>query len=182
MKRSAKGRGEVAAVLRPIRSVKDREPGDVAAWTRKILERCRSLTGSPPITKMMGIVCVAALAARAAGAFGMATITATSRRTNSAAKSGQPVGLVSRPSGIRPQYCGLRRSRSQRGPGRKAINTEPTPRLRGAVLLRNPITGIVSCCARATTGHAAALPSPAMNSRRLIRSPRRRAAKSIAAR
>jgi hypothetical protein len=34
--------------------------------------------------------------------------------------------------------------------------------------LRYPITGVVGCCARATTGHAAALPSPAMNSRRLI--------------
>src|SRR6516162_4221020 len=30
----------------------------------------------------------------------------------------------------------------------------------------NPITGIAGCCARATTGHATALPSPAMNSRR----------------
>jgi len=44
-------------------------------------------------------------------------------------------------------------------------------------LLRNPITGIAGCCARAATGDAmAAPPSTAMNSRRLIRSPRRRAA------
>ena len=34
---------------------------------------------------------------------------------------------------------------------------------------RYPMTGIAGCCARATTGHAAALPSPAMNSRRRIR-------------
>jgi hypothetical protein len=34
---------------------------------------------------------------------------------------------------------------------------------------RLPIIGIAACCARATTGHAAALPSPAMNSRRRIR-------------
>ena len=34
--------------------------------------------------------------------------------------------------------------------------------------LRNPITGLAGCCARATTDHAAALPSPAMNSRRRI--------------
>ena len=33
---------------------------------------------------------------------------------------------------------------------------------------RKPITGTVDCCARATTGHAAALPIPAMNSRRRI--------------
>ena len=42
--------------------------------------------------------------------------------------------------------------------------------------------GTAACCARASTGHAAALPSPTMNSRRLIiRSPRRRAAGSIGA-
>jgi hypothetical protein len=34
-----------------------------------------------------------------------------------------------------------------------------------------PITGTVDCCARATTGHAAALPSPAMNSLRRILDP-----------
>jgi hypothetical protein len=34
---------------------------------------------------------------------------------------------------------------------------------------RNPITGIASCCARAASGHAAALPSMAMNSRRFSR-------------
>ncbi len=32
-----------------------------------------------------------------------------------------------------------------------------------------PTTGIAGFCARATSGHAAALPSPAMNSRRRIR-------------
>src|SRR5262245_23623652 len=46
-------------------------------------------------------------------------------------------------------------------------------------LLRNPITGIAGCCARAASGHvAAAPPSRPMNSRRfifaVIRSPRRR--------
>src|SRR5216683_2579085 len=34
--------------------------------------------------------------------------------------------------------------------------------------LINPITGFADCCARAPAGHAAALPSPAMNSRRRI--------------
>jgi putative ABC transport system substrate-binding protein len=48
-------------------------------------------------------------------------------------------------------------------------------------VLRNPITGIAACCARATTGQAAAPPSPAMNSLRLIQLPRLHAAKSIAA-
>jgi hypothetical protein len=33
---------------------------------------------------------------------------------------------------------------------------------------RYPITGIVGCCARAASGHAAAPPSSVMNSRRLM--------------
>ena len=33
-------------------------------------------------------------------------------------------------------------------------------------LLRNPITGIAGCCARAASGHAAAPPSSPMNVRR----------------
>ena len=36
----------------------------------------------------------------------------------------------------------------------------------GDALLRNPITGIAGCCARAASGHAAAPPSSVMNSRR----------------
>jgi hypothetical protein len=35
------------------------------------------------------------------------------------------------------------------------------------VVRNRPITGI-ACCARAATGHAAALPSSVMNSRRFI--------------
>ena len=41
----------------------------------------------------------------------------------------------------------------------------------GEPLWRNPITGIVGCCARAGSGHAAAPPSRAMNSRRLMGKP-----------
>ena len=37
----------------------------------------------------------------------------------------------------------------------------------GAALLRNPITGI-GCCARVESGHVAAPPSSAMNSRRFM--------------
>src|SRR6266481_7293898 len=40
--------------------------------------------------------------------------------------------------------------------------------LSGELLLRNPITGIAACCARAASGHAAAPPRSAMNSRRLM--------------
>jgi hypothetical protein len=42
--------------------------------------------------------------------------------------------------------------------------------------LTKPTTGIADCCARAASGHAAAEPpTSVMNSRRLTRSPRRRA-------
>src|ERR1700730_3256191 len=41
----------------------------------------------------------------------------------------------------------------------------------GDELSRNPITGTAGCCARAANGHAAAPPSPAMNSRRRINFP-----------
>jgi hypothetical protein len=34
-------------------------------------------------------------------------------------------------------------------------------------VLRNPITGIAGCCARAASGHTAAPPTSVMNSRRL---------------
>jgi hypothetical protein len=38
--------------------------------------------------------------------------------------------------------------------------------LLGDRVLRNPITGIAGCCARAASGHAAAPPSVAKNFRR----------------
>jgi hypothetical protein len=38
----------------------------------------------------------------------------------------------------------------------------------GDALLRNPITGIAGCCARAASGQATAPPRVAMNSRRLM--------------
>ena len=47
-----------------------------------------SLTGSSPTTKTMGIVVVAALAANAAAVLPVVAITATCRRTNSAASAG----------------------------------------------------------------------------------------------
>jgi hypothetical protein len=68
---------------------------------------------------------------------------------------------------------------------RQAIKFSPSP-LRNAattsaetsadLALTNPITGNAACCARPTTGHVTALPTPAMNSLRFIGSPRRRSA------
>src|SRR5262249_54100499 len=48
---------------------------------------------------------------------------------------------------------------------------EPWAKLFGDRVLRNPITGITGCCARAATGHAAAAPLTSdMNSRRFTTS------------
>ena len=51
--------------------------------------------------------------------------------------------------------------------GRDHVVETHQRRASGDALLRNPITGIAGCCARATTGHAAtAPPSSVMNWRR----------------
>jgi hypothetical protein len=69
-------------------------------------------------------------------------------------------------NGIRSKRSGPRRSRFPRGP------RGTRPKLRAEVssdpAVINPIIGIVGGCACAATGHAAALHSPAMNSRRRI--------------
>src|SRR6478609_11300352 len=44
----------------------------------------------------------------------------------------------------------------------------PSAKKSGDWSLRNPPTGIASCCSRPTIGHATAPPSPAMNARRLM--------------
>ena len=54
-----------------------------------------TLTGSAPKLKTIGIVVVAALAASAAGVFPGVTMTATRRRTRSAAKSGSRLSCPS---------------------------------------------------------------------------------------
>ena len=70
---------------------------------------------------------------------------------------------------------------SRRGDGASAIDV--AARIPGAVA-QKPITGNARCCARAASGHAAAVPpSSVMNSRRFItRSPRRQARAACPAR
>ena len=93
----------------------------------------------------------------------------------------QPIDIDSRPSGIRSPRSRPRHSRSPSGPGEMRADGPRTPS--GDVASRNPITGIAGCCARAASGHAAAAPpSSVMNSRRFIRSPRRRGRAASAAR
>jgi hypothetical protein len=72
---------------------------------------------------------------------------------------------------------GGRRPKSAKARNRAGWGTEAAPCMKAAVaagrpsavvLPRIPITGFAGCCAPATSGHAAAPPSPAMNSRRRI--------------
>ena len=82
---------------------------------------------------------------------------------------GLTVPLTIRPRRSVPQY-----SRLPSRPCRNALTSGAA--LSSEALLRKPITGIVGCCARAASGHAAVAPqSSVMKSRRLTRSPRRRA-------
>ena len=76
-----------------------------------------SLTGSSPTVKTIGIVVVAALAASAAACRPVAAITATWRRTNSAASAGSRSILTLGPAVFDRHVLDPRRSRSPSGPG-----------------------------------------------------------------
>jgi hypothetical protein len=124
-----------------------------------------SLTGSSATPNTIGIVAVAALAAIAAGVPDVA-ITATRRRTRSAISAGR---RSYRPSSqwystitLWPSTVPVSPSPLRNAAAKPAEASADPPST-------NPITGIGACCPRATTGHAAALPNPAMNSRRRIR-------------
>ena len=92
----------------------------------------------------------------------------------------QPIVLVRPPSDIRSPRSALNVAGFAQTLAKRAHSG---PRVRsGDAPLRNPITGIAGCCARAASGHAAAPPSSVMNSRRFIRSPRRRGRAASAAR
>ena len=138
-----------------------------------------ALTGSSPVMKTIGIVVVAALAASAPTALNAAiTARLAGRPARPRAPAADPADC--RPSGTRSRRCGRRRSRLRSAP---AGTRRRGPRVRAVLALRKPITGIAGCCARAASGQAAAAPpSSVMNSRRLIRSPRRRGRAASAAR
>ncbi len=129
-------------------------------------------TGSKPISKTMGSVLVAALAANDAGVL-LAAIRAPWRPTSSAARAGSR--SIS--------FCAQRYSIAMFWPSTYPTSFRPCRKAAmmcaydwGTAALRNPITGIAGRCARAASGHAAATPpsSSVMNSRRFTRSPRRR--------
>jgi hypothetical protein len=149
-------------------------------------------TGSLAVVKTIGIVDVAAFAANDA-LMKLATITPAGWRTSSAASAG------SRSLSLRAQRYWISRLR----PSSYPVSLKPRrnaatrcPIVSGEVGLKKPITRVPGCtlesprwplaslasAARAASGHAAAAPpSSAMKSRRLIRSPRRQARASLAA-
>jgi len=94
-----------------------------------------------------------------------APITATCRRTRSAASAGK---RSLRPSAQRYSIVTLWPSKkpASASPWRKPATKGAYPL--GVSLLRNPITGIAVCCACTASGHAAAPPSSVMNVRRFM--------------
>ena len=126
--------------------------------------------GSFPVTKTIGIVVAAVLAASAPGL--LATMTAAFRPTRSARRVGSRSSCPSAQRCSSTTFCPSTNPTSF-NPRRSAIMTFG----KGAegVLRSKPTTGIIACCARATSGHDAAVPpSSVMSSRRFTQSPRRR--------
>src|SRR6516165_629406 len=128
-----------------------------------------SLTGSSATPKTIGIVVVAALAARAPVPKPGVTITATRLRTSSAMSAGRRSYWPSS-----QWYSTITFWPSTKPASLRALrNTAPKrAELSDDRPLTKPKTGIGGCCARAAIGHAAAPPTSVMNSRRLIVAPR----------
>ena len=123
-------------------------------------------TGSTPVVKTIGIVVVAAFAASAAGTVacgnhGHLTTNQIGRQRR------QSIVLALRPAildrhVLTLDIAGFLQALAERGHVSARIRSGDAP-------LRNPITGIAGCCARAASGHAAAAPpSSVTNSRRLM--------------
>ena len=110
-------------------------------------------------------------------------ITSTLRANQIGRQRRQPIVLALRPAVFDRERSGPRRSRVRCSPARNAVDSARMTGSSATQAPRNPITGIAGCCARAASGHAAAAPpSSVMNSRRFIRSPRRRGRAASAAR
>ena len=92
----------------------------------------------------------------------------------------QSIVMPLSPGGSRQARCVLQHSQFHSDPGERRRPRAHIPK--PTRHWRNPITGIADCCARAASGHATAPPpSSDMNSRRVIRSPRRRGRAASAA-
>ena len=71
-----------------------------------------------------------------------------------------PIDVIAPPPKVHPHIAAI-------GPteARKCLRERSNAEIN---IAEEPTTGIAGCCARAASGHAAVLPSPAMNSRRRI--------------
>ena len=124
-----------------------------------------SFTGSSVAPKTMGMVAVAAFAARAGG-----VVSANDHGTPDGAPVQPPSLAVDhidpRPNGTRPPRCGPRRSPPSARPWRNLaakcapVAGEPPP--------RTPMSGIPACALTASGHAAAAPPSSVTTSRRLM--------------
>ena len=109
------------------------------------------------MVKTIGMIVVAAFAARAAGVL-VAAMTVTLLLNQIGRERRQSVILAFRPAVLdchvlTLDVAGLLQALAERG-HKGAYPSGDAP-------LRNPITGIVDCCARAANGHAAAGPREA---------------------
>ena len=105
------------------------------------------------------------------GGCGTAMMTATWRRTKSSASAGSCSRLSDAHRYSAVEFRPSMKPLSDKPRCTAAMSTLDLSENLGS---RYPITGDERCCARAASGHVAAPASPAMNSRRLIGSPRRR--------
>lgn len=140
----------------------DATPVTLPAGRLRLVTR-PSPIGSPPVAKTTGTVAVACLAASAAGALPGVTITATSRRTRSAASSGSRSALPS------AQRYSIATSAPSAKPASVRPRRKPSSRLAlasGEPECRKPITGSDRGCARPMIGQVAAAARTPMNARR----------------
>ncbi len=136
-------------------------------------------TGSPTVTKTIGMVVVAFLAAIVAPGSGV-TNTSTRRPMRSATNAGTRLRSLS----------AQRYSTARLRPSTKPPSLRPLCHLAshgaavsGLLMPRKPTTGVLGCWAPETSGHAAARAAiSGRRSRRLTRSPRRRGRAAQAAR
>src|SRR6516165_2257428 len=113
-----------------------------------------SLTGSSPTPNTIGIVVVAALAARAAMLLAGVAIAATRRRTRSAMSDGRRSNWP-----LSQWYSTVTFWPSTVPASPRPLRNAATRPASGALLLTNPTTGIAADCARAASGHADAEPA-----------------------
>ena len=146
-------------------------PGEVTARPGEAGDET-SLTGLPPVKKTIGMVAVAAFATDAAVVPDLRNhIELTMHKIGRHFR--QTIVLAFCPSVFDRNVLALNITDFLQA---QAKRTQKSARMAsGDALLRNPITGIAGCCARAASGHAAAAPPRRlMNSRRRISAPKLR--------